>query len=100
VRMRNRRPDPVLMGEPSPALSKMARMNRADLALQIERLITEATRIKAKVEKLKAHKPCPEERVVALNEQLKRLAALEQTARNKLAVKELHKTQREDGIRR
>lgn len=98
--MRNRRPDPVLMGEPSPSLAKMNRMNRADLALQIDRLKTEAARLVIKVENLKAHKPCPEERVKALTAQLARLAALEQAARNRLAVKELHKAQRDDRIHR
>ena len=86
MRMRKRSPYPLLLGQPSPSIAKIKRMTRSGLALQAERLATEAARVEAKLVRLKAHKPSPQERIALLDQQLKRLSVLEQAAREQLAA--------------
>ena len=85
--MHRKRPNPMLMGEESPSLGKMNRMNAAQLTAHVERLTQEAARLTQKVTNLKAHKPCPEEKVAKLTAYLQRLQALEKAARGRLAGK-------------
>jgi predicted RNase H-like nuclease (RuvC/YqgF family) len=85
---RNRRqPDPILMGEPSPSLTRINRMNMRELADRIETLEREQSHLTAKIERLKAVDPPDAERIAALTTQVARLAALTDVARKRLAGK-------------
>jgi hypothetical protein len=85
--MHRKRPNPMLMGEESPSLGKMNRMNAAQLNAHIERLTQEAARLALKITNLKNHKPCPEEKLAQLTAYHQRLQALEKAARGRLAGK-------------
>ena len=86
-RMSRRRPDPILMGEPSPSLAKINRMNMQQLAERIKALETESAHLSAKIERLSQVEPRDDEKIAALTEQKARLAALADVARKRLSGK-------------
>lgn len=95
---RTRKPaDPVLMGEPSPALTKIARMNTEKLAEHIKKMKVEADRLETKVSNLKKITPVDEERVAELTLHRERLAALMTAAAERLSGKLERKAQRASG---
>ena len=79
---------PMLMGLPSPSLAKMNRMNMVELEERIKRLETEQQCLQAKIQKLEAHRPKPEEKIAMLKEQVERLIVLLNMAKNRLAGKQ------------
>jgi len=85
---RGRKPnDPMLMGEPSPALAKIAQMNTAKLREYIQQISVNAEQLKNKIEKLQASDEPDEKRIVELTTQRQRLAALIKTAAERLQGK-------------
>lgn len=85
---RGRKPaDPMLMGEPSPALSKIAQMNTAKLRDYIKQNSVNAEQLKAKIEKLQAMDEPDEKRIADLTQQRQRLAILIKTAAERLQGK-------------
>ncbi|MEX0775416.1 MAG: hypothetical protein WD042_06845 [Phycisphaeraceae bacterium] len=92
MQMRRRKPnDPMLMGQPSPGLTRINKMNMAKLAEQIERLKLEKQRLGEKIKRLEAVTPKPAERIATLDSQMRRLGVLEKTARERLVSKEERK---------
>jgi len=82
---RRRKPsDPVLMGEPSPALTKIARMNTEKLTEHIKTMEVEAERLKTKIKNLLNMTPPEEQRAAQLTQHRKRLEALITAARERL----------------
>ena len=75
------------MGEPSPALTKIARMNTEKLTEHIKTMELEAERLKTKVKNLLAMTPPDEQRAAALTQHRKRLEALLTAARERLSGK-------------
>ena len=85
---RSRKPaDPILMGEPSPALSKISQMNTAKLRAYIQQTSVNAEQLKAKIEKLNKVEEPDEKRIAELTTQRQRLAVLIKTAADRLAGK-------------
>ncbi len=82
---KRRRRDPILMGLPSPSLAKINRMNSAELTEHIKALEVEAGHIRAKLEKMAAKEPVDEAHVKLLKEQLARLEALGNIAKERIA---------------
>lgn len=82
--MRKQRPLPILLGEPSPSLAKINKMNPAQLAQRIQSLSVEAGRIARKIEHLKLQPTPPQDRIEELSKQFNRLGVLEKTARERL----------------
>ena len=74
----------MLLGEPSPSLAKMNRMNSTELTAHIQRLTTEAAHLNRKIENLKRHQPSPVEHIEQLTNQVKRLLVLEKMAADRL----------------
>lgn len=99
---RGRKPrEAVLMGEPSPALAKIAKMNSEKLTEYIETLEVEAERLDVKAKNLLNVTPVDEERIADLHKQRKRLDALMEVARERLSGKMERRQQRgSDGNRR
>lgn len=95
-RTRSRKPaaDPMLMGEPSPALTKIARMNSDKLKAHIETMKVEAERLDKKISNLKAIDPPDAERIEDLTKHRQRLAALLQAAAERLLGKLERKKER------
>ncbi len=91
-----KRPAPMLMGVPSPSLARINKMNMADLEERIERLAVERQRLQEKIERLQAITPPPGDRIDELGDQIKRLAVLQRTAKDRLATKGERKTEWED----
>jgi hypothetical protein len=85
--IRKRRPLPILMGEPSPGLARIHRMNMAQLTVRIERLQGEMSMLGKKLEKLKAMVPQPMAEINAITVQIARLRALEKAAKERLEGK-------------
>jgi|GEM_PF-1936014 len=54
---------PVLLGEPSPSLAKIKTMNMVKLAAKIASLREERARMAAKLEKLRARDPLPDDKI-------------------------------------
>lgn len=79
--------DPILLGQPSPSLSKTKKMSMARMADQIERLDTEATRVDQKLKRLRGLTPQPEKKIGELAALLARLRVLRDNAREQLAAK-------------
>jgi hypothetical protein len=77
----------MLMGQPSPGLTRINRMNIAELTEYMVKLSTEADRLKLKMTELQARAEPPQDRVANLDEQVKRLDALRQIAQTRLADK-------------
>ena len=85
---RSRKPaDPMLMGEPSPALTKIARMNTEKLTGHIATMQTEADRLSTKIENLSNMTPPDEQKIASLKAHRERLEALLEAAREALAGK-------------
>ncbi len=91
-----KRPAPMLMGVPSPSLAKINKMNMVDLEARIERLHTERQRLQEKIQRLQAITPPPGDRIDDLGDQVKRLAVLERTAKDRLVTKGERKAEWED----
>ena len=85
--MAAKKPDPVLLGLPSPSLRKIIKMDADELAAHVERIVGEATHIRNRMEALAARDPQPTEHLAMLQKQLERLTTLEQIGRDKLAGK-------------
>jgi len=75
------------MGEPSPALSKISRMHTEKLTQYIETLNLEDERLNVKIVNLTKMTPLDEPRITELLKQRKRLSALMEAARDRLAGK-------------
>lgn len=79
--------DPMLMGEPSPALSKIALMNTAKLREYIKQISVNAEQLKVKIEKLQALEEPDAKKIEGLTTQRQRLAILIKTAAERLQGK-------------
>lgn len=79
--------DPMLMGEPSPALSKIAQMNTAKLSEYIKQISVNAEQLKSKIDKLQAAEEKDEKKIEELTTQRQRLAILIKTAAERLQGK-------------
>ena len=77
----------MLLGEPSPALSKIAQMNTAKLREYIKQISVNAEQLKTKIGKLEAAEEKDEKRIAELTTQLQRLAMLIKTAAERLQGK-------------
>lgn len=77
----------MLMGEPSPALSKIAQMNTEKLREYIRQISVNAEQLKAKIEKLQAAEEPDEAKITELTTQRHRLAVLIKTAAERLQGK-------------
>ena len=78
---------PMLMGMPSPGLTRINRMNIEELTDYLQKLSTEGDRLKLKLGELQARQEPPADRIAGLNDQIKRLDALRQVAQTRLADK-------------
>jgi peptidoglycan hydrolase CwlO-like protein len=85
----------MFMGEPSPALAKIRRMNMADLTAHIERMDTDRDRLKSKVKRLREQTEPPGQKMRILGADIKRLEGLLEEARKLLSNKEDRKKQYE-----
>jgi len=78
----------MLLGEPSPGLAKIQQMSAEQLIHKIETLIGDQTPLKAKLAKLEVREDLEEEakeaKVKETKDLIKRLAALETIARDRL----------------
>ena len=83
---------PILLGEPSPSLAKIAKMNMVKLEEKIVQLTEEQIHVGKRIEKLLARDEVPTKDVESTREQLERLKALEQAARSRLDEKIKRKT--------
>lgn len=79
--------DPMLLGEPSPALTKIAQMNTEKLREYIKQISVNAEQLKAKIDKLQAMEEPDEKKITELTTQLQRLAILIKTAAERLQGK-------------
>lgn len=77
----------MLMGEPSPALTKIAQMNTAKLRDYIKQISVNAEQLKTKIEKLQAADEPDEKKIADLTTQRQRLAVLIKTAAERLQGK-------------
>ncbi|MEM9346252.1 MAG: hypothetical protein AAGB26_06525 [Planctomycetota bacterium] len=75
------------MGEPSPALTKIAQMNTAKLREYIKQISVNAEQLKAKIEKLQVAETPDETKIAELTAQRQRLAILIKTAAERLQGK-------------
>ncbi|MCE9590474.1 MAG: hypothetical protein K8S99_08125 [Planctomycetes bacterium] len=87
MRDRKVRNDPMLLGEPSPSLAALEKMNMAKLAERAQRLTEEARLLGEKLERLKKVKPLPEEKIGLLTQSVARLVILQKAAADKLTEK-------------
>lgn len=78
---------PMLLGEPSPALAKIATMNIVKLEAKILSLKEEQERLAKRIERLVRQDPQPAEQIENLRMQLARLLAIEQAAKDRLTLK-------------
>lgn len=92
---RSRKPaDPILMGEPSPALTKIARMNTEKLTAHVATMQVEAERLNTKIDNLSKMDPIDEEKIGQLKAHRERLVALMAAAKERLAGKIERREQR------
>ncbi|HWB20066.1 MAG TPA: hypothetical protein VG711_07195 [Phycisphaerales bacterium] len=75
------------MGEPSPGLARIYRMNMAQLTVRIERLQNEMGVLGKKLERLKSTEPQPMAEINSITVQIARLRALEKAAKERLEGK-------------
>lgn len=75
---------PNFLGQPSPSLAKLQKMNPAQLAEHVERLGTERQRLADKISRLQATRSPDPQRLSTLNSQLSRLQALERVAKQRM----------------
>jgi chromosome segregation ATPase len=85
----------MFMGEPSPALAKIRRMNMADLTAHIDRMDTDRERLKNKLKRLRTQPDPPGQKMRVLGADIKRLEGLLEEARKLLSNKEDRKRQYE-----
>lgn len=91
----------MLMGEPSPALTKIARMNTEKLRAHIETMKVEAERVTQKIANLQTQPEPDEARIAELTKHRARLEALMGAAAERLAGKlERSKNSPSTGYRR
>ena len=83
----------MLLGEPSPSLAKINRMNMVKLEAKIEQLVEEQSLVTKRLERLTCRDPVPTEQVERTREQLDRLVALEKAARERLELKTKRKAE-------
>ncbi len=74
------------MGRPSPALAKMKRMSRSELAEHIQRLKAEADQIADRIERLRQMSEGREDQLRRLRGALRRLEALHEEGRRLYVV--------------
>lgn len=86
---------PVLLGEPSPSLAKIKTMNMVKLAAKIAMLREERDRMDAKLVKLRARDPLPEDQIKQGEDTVERLDALAAIATDLLKGKAERKALRE-----
>lgn len=77
----------MLLGEPSPALTKIAQMNTEKLREYIKQISVNAEQLKAKIDKLQAMEEPDEKKITELTTQRQRLAILIKTAAERLQGK-------------
>jgi len=82
------------MGEPSPALTKIARMNTQKLTVHIQTMLVEVQRLTTKIENLSKMDAPDQERITQLTEHRLRIVALIKAARERLEGKLERKKQR------
>ena len=87
MRPRRQKP-PVFMGQPSPSLAKLERMNREELTQHIQRLVTERERLMTRITNLGRLTPPPQEKLENLAAQVVRIEALEKLSRQRLEQKQ------------
>ena len=97
MKIRRRKPDPMLMGMPSPSLAIINKMNQEKLLERIESLHRESMHLLNKLERLKPMTPLPAEQIDVLITQLARLRVLEKLARETLTGKQERSEQRGGG---
>jgi peptidoglycan hydrolase CwlO-like protein len=85
------------MGEPSPALTQINKMNIEQLTQRIEALEVESGHIGAKIKNLSHQQPPNDVRIAALTTQKARLAALIQVAQDRLSGKAERREQYDSG---
>ena len=90
---------PMLLGEPSPSLAKINKMNMAKLEEKIASLKVEQKSISNRLAELNAKDPPPAEKIKLAGEQLARLEALEAAASDRLAGKQERKAVFDDRSR-
>lgn len=88
---------PILMGEPSPALSKIRRMNIEKLQQYLESTQVEIDRLIKKVKNLEEVEPVNHDRIKTLNDQQERLRALIVATNEQLEEKHRRKERYEAG---
>ena len=91
---------PILMGEPSPSLAKINRMNTEQLQAKIVSLSKEQELVAARIMRLRAVHPVPEEKIDQLKTLLHRLEALKKIAEERLDGKNERSARREGGYSR
>lgn len=77
----------MFLGQPSPSLGRIRKMNMADLAARIERLTNEVANVEEKVRRLEQVDPRPDPKINELKALIKRLAALRIAAKEQLDMK-------------
>ncbi|MCC6581609.1 MAG: hypothetical protein IT440_14345 [Phycisphaeraceae bacterium] len=87
MRPSRRRPDPILMGQPSPSLAKINKMNMEELKERIASLETEKGHLSHKVEQLSQKEPRDEVKITELKALMSRLGALVNVAKERLEGK-------------
>lgn len=86
--MKKRRQYPMLLGEPSPSLAKIGKMNMEELKERIEALAVEKARIDEKIKNLSNMQPRDDARIESLSTQAARLTALSNAAKDRLSGKQ------------
>ncbi len=99
---RGRKPaDPMFLGEPSPALTKIARMNTEKLGAHILTMKTEAQRLEVKIANLSGMAEPDQQKIEQLTAHRSRLIALTEAAQKLLDGKNERRQQyRSGGYRR
>jgi len=90
----------MLLGEPSPALAKIATMNTAKLEAKIASLDVELDRVTAKLGRLAGQDDPPAEKIEAAKLLAQRLSALKEIAAKRLTEKRQRKADWEARQRR
>jgi len=84
----------MLLGEPSPSLAKINKMNMAKLAEKIASLESELQDLATRLDRLKALDPPPAEKIATVTDLQQRLTALHEAAskryQEKAARKAIH----------
>jgi ribosomal protein L29 len=78
----------MLMGEPSPSLAKMKKMNPEQLQAKVDQLREESLRLTRKVQRLQEQHEPNFKKIDALTKQIQRLQALQRIARDKVEGRE------------